>query len=127
MNLAQYIIGALNSTMGARLETVENSVTALRRTAGSSAKDIAAMQARHSAQEARSPALGTGRSSAGASTAASRAGVGAPGGQPGPRGHHLQQQREGATPPPAAGVRDPRGGKNTKHAVVVAGFPGTRD
>eukprot|EP00959_Pyramimonas_sp_CCMP1952_P106243 2221468-Pyramimonas_sp.AAC.1 len=52
-SLAEYIIGSLSASMGARIDGVEAGVTALKRTTESSARDIAAAQAQLRAQEAR--------------------------------------------------------------------------
>ncbi|CAK0806125.1 unnamed protein product [Prorocentrum cordatum] len=126
LGLAQYIIGALNQSMGAKLDGLQTRVDALQRTSEASSRDISAVQANLRAQEARLDALGAGRSSA-VSSVGPRAGLGSAShvsGQPDPWGAYLDQQRAGGMPPPTA---RPRGGKNSKHVVFVAGFPGTWD
>ncbi|CAK0862618.1 unnamed protein product, partial [Prorocentrum cordatum] len=60
LNLAQYIIGSLTASMGTRIETIECGVATLKRTTETNARDIAAVQARLWAQEARLEALETG-------------------------------------------------------------------
>ncbi|CAK0800839.1 unnamed protein product, partial [Prorocentrum cordatum] len=125
LGLAQYIIGALNQSMGVKLDGLQTRVDALQRTSEASSRDISAVQARLRAQEVRLEALEAGRSSA--SSVGPRAGLGSVShvsGQPDPWGAYLDQQRAGGMPPPTA---RPRGGKNCKHMVFVAGFPGTWD
>ncbi|CAK0910846.1 unnamed protein product [Prorocentrum cordatum] len=121
----QYIIGALNQSMGVKLDGLQTRVDALQRTSEASSRDISAVQARLRAQEVRLEALEAGRSSA--SSVGPRAGLGSAShvsGQPDPWGAYLDQQRAGGMPPPTS---RPRGGKNCKHMVFVAGFPGTWD
>ncbi|CAK0872038.1 unnamed protein product [Prorocentrum cordatum] len=131
--LDEYIIGSLTAPAGTRIETIGYGVATIKRTTGTSARDIAAVQARLRAQDARLDALEAGRLSA-ASTAAAAYRPGqrpasAASGPPDPRGTDLQQQQDGAAPSVVGpGFRQMRGaGKNTKHVVFVAGFPGTWD
>ncbi|CAK0794517.1 unnamed protein product, partial [Prorocentrum cordatum] len=127
MGLARYIISSLEVSTGSRVQSIESSVTSLKKTSEASARDIASIQARLRSQEAGLEAIETGRASSAAITAASRPGLGGAPSMADPWSAYLQQQRDGVGGPPPPANRPQRLGKNAKHVVFVADFPGTWD
>ncbi|CAK0805006.1 unnamed protein product, partial [Prorocentrum cordatum] len=133
MALAQYIISAVTTSMSVKVDAVEAQVSALQTTGSASSASISSIQAEQRAQRARLDALeaASRAPSSNASTAAGRGGPLRPGlgsgqaCQADPWSDYLRrgpnEQRQFVAP------QAPRGGKNTKHVVFVAGFPGTWD